>query len=187
MRKWNHMVSPIEFQSEGMQLEHAPLHSLQFWNSWKTHIHMLPMHLRVHLPRYFALADLEQKSVAELSEEEQIRLAMEASLGGPVSAPIVIDDDEEDEVQEIPSLPLATRMSLARALIFSTVCKNIKAIENVEPPPSSNTTRIQFRLPDGTRKVRNFNKSDLVRVIFEYVKTIVPEALEKPFEVRFRN
>lgn len=61
---------------------------------------------------------LPQRSVHELSEEEQMRLAMEASLGDhpqTAAAPIVIDDEEED-VQILESLPLATSMFIFQML-----------------------------------------------------------------------
>jgi hypothetical protein len=63
------------------------------------------------------------------------------------------------------------------------VCKNIKALETPEPKSGPETTRIQFRLPDGQRIVRNFAKSDKVLSVFQFVKARAPKACEAPFEV----
>lgn len=42
-----------------------------------------------------------------------------------------------------------------------------------EEPTGSDTTRIQFRNADGTRKIRRFNLDDSVLMLYSYVKSIV--------------
>lgn len=63
---------------------------------------------------------------------------------------------------------------------------NITPCENVEPDESdSNGTRIQFRLSDGSRKIRRFLKSDTIQCLFSYVMYICPELATKPFDLLF--
>ncbi|OMJ08439.1 UBX domain-containing protein 2, partial [Smittium culicis] len=44
----------------------------------------------------------------------------------------------------------------------------IPAIDHPDKPISSETTRVQFRYPDGKKTVKTFNKSDRVLLIFQF-------------------
>ncbi|PVV00275.1 hypothetical protein BB560_005348 [Smittium megazygosporum] len=58
----------------------------------------------------------------------------------------------------------------------NTLIKDIPARNPPEPEISQDATRIQFRYPDGSKKVRRFLKSDSVHTLFEYAKyTVAPE------------
>ncbi|KAJ3180646.1 hypothetical protein HDU87_001759 [Geranomyces variabilis] len=120
------------------------------------------------------------KTVTEMTEDEQLALALAASVQESSSSPrpIVIDDDEDDvvadEMDEDTTQPVVQSSSDSKTIVGRL---------NEEPPNGPEATRIQFRLPDGTRKVRRFSKSDTVRVLFEYVRADVPEAKGKLFEL----
>ena len=47
------------------------------------------------------------------------------------------------------------------------------------------STRIGFRLSDGSRLMHRFPKSAPVRVLFEYIKSEVEDARTQPFEASF--
>ncbi|CAG8539265.1 17656_t:CDS:2, partial [Racocetra persica] len=57
----------------------------------------------------------------------------------------------------------------------------IKTMEKVEAVGSS-ATIIKFRLPDGSNIIEYFDRSDLVRYLFEFIKVSVSEAQDKPLE-----
>ncbi|KAJ3078827.1 hypothetical protein HK100_010598 [Physocladia obscura] len=101
-------------------------------------------------------------SVGELTEEEQLNLAIAASLGGggesstsPSDKVIQVDDEEKiivDEWQKIPN----------------TIGPETTA-------PAGQVTRLQFKLPDGSRIVHKFLKSDTVRHLFSFIKVKLAE------------
>ncbi|KTW32148.1 uncharacterized protein T551_00830 [Pneumocystis jirovecii RU7] len=65
--------------------------------------------------------------------------------------------------------------------------KNIPAIAPPEPVIASfATTYIQFRFPDGSKKVRLFNLSDKISRLFEYIKSELPLNTRK-FELMFNR
>jgi UBX domain len=65
--------------------------------------------------------------------------------------------------------------------LFSTIIP----ADTPEPPQSLQTTRIQFRFPEGGRPlVRRFNKSDTIRDIFAFVKGLRGDD-EEQFELVF--
>ncbi|EIE80697.1 hypothetical protein RO3G_05402 [Rhizopus delemar RA 99-880] len=106
------------------------------------------------------------KSVSDMSEEEQLNAAIEASLSN-TSSPDIESKMEEDE-----------KMVESKT---ESVFDSIMPIKRDEPPNGNDTTRIQIRMGDGSRVVRRFNKSDPVRYLFEFVKLQVEN---QPFEVR---
>ncbi|KAI8825504.1 hypothetical protein BJ741DRAFT_632016 [Chytriomyces cf. hyalinus JEL632] len=117
------------------------------------------------------------QSVGELTEEEQLNLAIAASLGGGSSgAQQVMDltgDDDEDDVEV--------------AIIDEWA--SILSIASPEPAQSADVTRLQFKLPDGTRLVRKFSKTQAVRDLFAYVKSCLKEKeiLDKFELLNFRD
>lgn len=152
-----------------------------------------------------------KKKVSEMSEDDQIALAMRQSLGkldesegeseveiiekvsknkgksitqpvaisdsseSPVSVPLMQEGDEEEkEVKE------GENGELTDEDLFALIPKST----NPEPEASeAGTTRIQFRLADGTRIVRRFHVTDTVRTIFGVVKATVEKASNEYFSL----
>ncbi|KAJ3106125.1 hypothetical protein HDU97_006942 [Phlyctochytrium planicorne] len=113
----------------------------------------------------------QSKSVSEMSEDDMLRMALAASLSSNPSQEIIDVDDEMDTPEKIPEDP------------SMRVKANVR-----DEPTSGDITRIQFRLPDGSRNVRKFLKSDKILYLFEYVKGVYPDASTKPFELlNFRD
>lgn len=76
--------------------------------------------------------------------------------------------------------------SRSKSTLSKPSAYNINPSENTEPNESdSNGTRIQFRLADGSRKIRRFLKSDTIQSLFSYVMYICPELTTKPFDLLF--
>ena len=115
-----------------------------------------------------------------MTEEEQMEAALAASLGQdinnlqeaspppPEPAPVgpstsILPPSDE------PTHPLATTTASTNKphTLFSTIIPS----DLPEPAQSPQTTRIQFRFPEGGRPlVRRFNKSDPIRDVFAFVK-----------------
>ena len=87
----------------------------------------------------------KEKSVIDLTEDEQMDLALKASMGTSTEFSSNVKKQEEPVTLE-------------------HVFKKIKTMDAAEPTSSKDTTRIQIRFADGSRVVRNFNKSDKVEV-----------------------
>ncbi|TPX58169.1 hypothetical protein PhCBS80983_g03303 [Powellomyces hirtus] len=162
MKTWNTNASPAEFMQDVLDfLSRYSLHQNSAAPAAKKKKSTLPS---------------GKRTVTEMSEEEQLELALAASMG-QVKAPqepIVIDDDDMKEVVPMEEdVPEPTNP-------YDTIVARM----NQEPPAGGpDATRIQFRLPDGTRKVRRFKQSDTIRTLFEYIRADVPEAGDKDFEL----
>ncbi|KAL1922255.1 uncharacterized protein VTP21DRAFT_9794 [Calcarisporiella thermophila] len=117
------------------------------------------------------------KDVSEMTEEEQINAALAASLaessGGYESGSSARESRDAMEVE-------AEDME-------DNVFDAIKPVKRDEPTDPATSTRIQFRLPDGSRIIRRFSKQDPVRAIFEFIKAEVPQADVTPFELVFNR
>jgi hypothetical protein len=119
-----------------------------------------------------------------MTEEEQMEAALAASLGKDVSTespqpsrqsfsqPKTSDTttpghfEEQKPPVESPSEDKSS--SLFASIPFS---------DTAEPPQSPQTTRIQFRFPEGGRPlVRRFNKTDTIRDVFAFVKGLRSDA-----------
>lgn len=120
-----------------------------------------------------AKAPPKQKPLHELSEEEQIKAAMQASMEDVGQMDGQDDGDVEvlgtnEDMEEEDAKPAATPSLIDDLLNVS-----------VGEEPSTGA-RMQLRLPDGKRVVRKFNPSDLVKVVFAYlavsVTTVIFEA-----------
>ncbi|KAI8820167.1 thioredoxin-like protein [Fimicolochytrium jonesii] len=120
----------------------------------------------------------QKKTITELTEDEQLELALAASMGdaGPSKKPgDVVDLTSEKDADEDNEVEGASVLDLIKPQLN-------------EEPTGSDALRIQFRLPDGSRKVRKFRPTDPVRTLFEYIRADVPEAGDKPFELmNFRD
>lgn len=126
-----------------------------------------------------------------MSEEEQLQAAIAASTADSNYNPITstnssthqspaTDDqhhkmDSEGDGMEKDQEPATTTVSALDAIL---------PVERPETTDMANSTRIQFRLADGSRVIRRFLKSDPVRYLFEFIKWKVPETKDQAFEVR---
>ncbi|KAJ3010715.1 UNVERIFIED_CONTAM: hypothetical protein HDU68_002011 [Siphonaria sp. JEL0065] len=133
-------------------------------------------------------------SVGELTEEEQLNLAIAASLGGASSSSkksgvVVLDDsDNDDDDVDIPDASAEDETTQDRELdAWASISTKIPA----EPPatPADAVTRVQFKLPDGSRVVRRFLKTDTVKVLFGFIKSQLAEkdAFDKFELLNFRD
>jgi hypothetical protein len=124
-----------------------------------------------------------------MSEEEQMAAALAASLGTdltvpelpPSSPPATAQGTTQITDTSEKTMPLATSSTSQNPpSLFSSIAPS----EAVEPPQSPNTTRIQFRFPEGARPmVRRFNKTDTIRDVFAFVKGL--RGNEDQFELVF--
>lgn len=115
-----------------------------------------------------------------MSEEEQIKAAIAASLGK--------DDSEEAEVAAVAAVENPVQPTAAEQEEDTKEVSKLDAIQAVkrdEPTDMENSTRIQLRMADGKRVIRRFMKTDPVQYLFEFVKAEFPEAQTRPFEASF--
>jgi hypothetical protein len=136
------------------------------------------------------VADLPRpkKDPSHMTEDEQIEMAVRESLGKQEDAPVVISDDEDDQVANAYQQPQSQPQTSGGAVpadadasgggedlteedVFATILP--EQIE--EPAAGPDTTRIQFRLGSGKRVIRRFNLTDPVRTIFSVLKNDVDE------------
>jgi len=130
-----------------------------------------------------------------MSEEEQMEAALAASLGKDLNArdtsptpqpsshlaPSVSQPSTSVPVEE-PSIPLSTTTTSESQ--SNSLFNSIEPSDRAEPPQSPQTTRIQFRFPEGGRPlVRRFNKIDTIRDVFAFVKGLRSD--EGEFELVF--
>ncbi|KAG0668338.1 hypothetical protein C6P45_004797 [Maudiozyma exigua] len=104
-----------------------------------------------------------------LTEEEQMKLAIEQSLGDSVQNPISLDTNEAVESQPQESESELERAQLDTQDVFDT----IEPVKHEEPANKPGiTTRVQIRTGDGKRFIRRFNAiDDTVKTIYEVIKT----------------
>lgn len=116
--------------------------------------------------------------VARLSEEEQLEMALQASLGNGGASLTPQADDPDDLTKStdfgsangkgkaVEGAEASTSAAPAPASPFSLIPSDRP---HVEPPTGPETTRIQFRQSQG-RIVRRFGLNDPVSRIFEWLK-----------------
>lgn len=151
-----------------------------------------------------------KKDPATMTEEDQIAYAMRQSLG---EADISESDKEieivEDFTSKGKSVTIDTKPELSSEKVAEPgqeqepdtdedekplrdtekepteedIFSLIQADNEPEPEMGPGITRIQFRLSDGTRIVRRFKASDLVRKMFGVVKAIVDSVGESFFSL----
>lgn len=127
-----------------------------------------------------------------MSEDEQMKAALAASLGQdiggiteasppPEPASAVIPSTTPPIPNDEPKIPTTPPSTTEKSpsLFFS-----IRASDTPEPAQSPQTTRIQFRFPEGGRPlVRRFNKTDTIRDVFAFVKGLRND--DEEFELVF--
>jgi hypothetical protein len=102
----------------------------------------------------------------------------------PESTAAVVDLTEEEQVEI--ALIESAQDSLSQHPDDSPygLVKAIEPMDYKEPENAPDTTRIQLRLPDGSKLVKRFYKNDLVRKIVAYLKHLHPDYQEHPIDVR---
>lgn len=158
---------------------------VKVWNDVPKKPMEFVMQLHEFLDRYSLRADAKnpvqrtskpKANVAHMTEEEQMQLAVQNSLGGS-STPAADDPDaftkeaEDDLMDFEESESKGKEVSATEVEEEPSVFDRIRADRHhAEPPPGPETTRIQFKMHDGTRVVRRFLLKDRVERLFEYVK-----------------
>jgi UBX domain-containing protein 7 len=113
------------------------------------------------------------KRMHEMSEDEQLQAAMQASMsdasGGAASAIdvedeiVYVDDDSESDTEDAAVIDRKPQAAVARTLNEELL------VLALPEEPAKDGSRIQLRLPDGKRVVRTFAASDPVRAIYAFV------------------
>lgn len=103
-----------------------------------------------------------------LTEEQQMSLAIEQSMGDSREQPINLEDNAGHDVQDNKADTVEV-VPEEEADEFA----NIQAVSHEEPLNKPGiTTRVQIRTGDGKRFIRRFNAmEDTVRTIYEVIKT----------------
>jgi hypothetical protein len=127
------------------------------------------------------------KRMYEMSEEEQLQAAMQASMSDASGAAaidvedeiIYVDDDSECDTGDAP-IPVDRKPQAEKEeeVVAAAVLPTLnEALLDFALPeePAAGGSRIQLRLPDGKRVVRTFAASDLVRAIYAYVAVRVKD------------
>ncbi|KAF9104470.1 hypothetical protein BGX29_001840 [Mortierella sp. GBA35] len=162
MHVWSKTIDPIDFRSD--VTEFLDFHSLTDSAS------------KPSLPKKKKIV----KDVSDMTEEEQLQAAMMASMGDDPSNAIDIPEDDQEDV----STPLDDEDPLPE-VVEESVFESIKPVRHEEPTDMATSTRIGFRLSDGSRLMHRFSKSAPIRVLFEYIKSEVEDARTQPFELIF--
>jgi len=156
------------------------------------------MVLHEFLDRYSLKADAKNPvqrkpkpkvSVAHMTEDEMVQLAMQNSLGGTSTSLGAASDPDDLTKTGGPSSDVGDLMEFEDAQ--ETQADTSEKQESVfwrirgdkhhaEPLNGPDVTRIQFKMSDGSRVVRRFLLKDRVERLFEYVKAdLLPEHQEK--------
>jgi hypothetical protein len=126
-----------------------------------------------------------------MTEEEQIEMAVRQSLGVPDQGDVSNSEDDYVSVGDgasdivvldapcanqgtshtVPAPTTSSEMQLTHEDIFASILP-INGEEPATDPKT--TTRIQFRLGDGSRVIRRFNLLDTVRSLFAFAKGAIP-------------
>jgi hypothetical protein len=116
-------------------------------------------------------------NVETMTEDEMLQLAMQQSLDANTShTPRTQDPDEftreDPDLVGVAEEPQSKGKEAAKSP-FQLIASDRP---HQEPHPGPDSTRIQFKLHDGSRVVRRFLLKDPVKRLFEYVKAdLLPE------------
>lgn len=115
------------------------------------------------------------KDVGSMTEEEMLQMAMQNSLGGGGESPQRgIDPDSltrEEDLMDFDEQDTGKGKAVAEP-VAQTPFQKIRSDRPHDEPAAGtpDTTRIQFKMHDGSRVVRRFSVKDPVERLFEYVK-----------------
>lgn len=117
-----------------------------------------------------------KRPMHEMSEDEQLQAAVKASLETETASQDEEMEDGDDEVQVVDasdSKPAASGVSNEESSkpepSFIETLLSVKVAD--EPDKGA---RMQFRMPDGKRKIRRFLPSETVRTIYAFLAVSVP-------------
>ncbi|KAK3814364.1 MAG: hypothetical protein J3Q66DRAFT_402919 [Benniella sp.] len=133
------------------------------------------------------------KDVSDMTEEEQLQAAMLASMGGDSSAATAMEqmDDEETPSTSVPEEPAPVEDEEVeeekKEEEQGSVFDRIQPVRHEEPTDPATSTRLGFRLSDGSRLTHRFSKDAPVRVLFEFIKAEVEDARSQPFDLVFQR
>ncbi|KAF9191616.1 hypothetical protein BGZ51_006987 [Haplosporangium sp. Z 767] len=161
MHVWSKAIDPVDFLSDVS--EFLDMHSLTDSTS------------KPSQPKKKKLV----KDVSDMTEEEQLHAAMLASMGGDPSSAIDITGADENTAET--SAPKEETPPQEQVSVFDS----IQPVNHEEPTDPATSTRIGFRLSDGSRLMHRFSKTAPVRALFEYIKHEVEDARTQPFELVF--
>uniref|UniRef100_A0AAV1V8I3 UBX domain-containing protein n=1 Tax=Peronospora matthiolae TaxID=2874970 RepID=A0AAV1V8I3_9STRA len=112
-------------------------------------------------------------TIMDASEDDQLAAAIAASMEGNNDAS---DEDEMEQVEDVIDQEEKYGTETAQ-----------ESVVTLTPEPDAGapgTTRVQIRVPDGSRLTRRFVKTDPLAMVWSFVKDQVPEARERAFELR---
>ncbi|KAG0237697.1 hypothetical protein B0O80DRAFT_176637 [Mortierella sp. GBAus27b] len=122
------------------------------------------------------------RDVSDMTEEEQIQAAMLASMGGDTP---IADAVDEEEAPPAAAAAAVDEEPPAEPVEEMSVFDSIQPVRHEEPTDPATSTRLGFRLSDGSRLMHRFSKNAPVRALFEFVKAEVEDARSQPFELVF--
>lgn len=174
---------------------------VKVWNDTPKEPMEFVMQLHEFLERYSLKVDAKnpvqrtskvKPNVAHMTEDEMMQLAMQNSLGPAASTSdgdpdTLTKDNSDSDLMDFEDSSKGKEPETIQDDEELTPFSRIRAdAHHAEPPPGPETTRIQFRMHDGTRVVRRFLLKDYVERLFEYVKAdMLPEhEAKKPAEER---
>lgn len=134
-----------------------------------------------------ANAGARKRPMHEMSEEDQIQAAMQASMNDLSGSGDKDDGDKDDDysdVEIIDTKPAATATeddskpaaAVAPTEENGTTTRSSSFIQELldvqvgdEPTTAAGAARLQLRMPDGKRVVRKFDANNEVKVIYAFV------------------
>ncbi|RLN72144.1 hypothetical protein BBJ28_00021701 [Nothophytophthora sp. Chile5] len=119
-----------------------------------------------------------EPSIMDASEDDQLAAAIAASMqenddeeeGQETKRD---HEDSEEEKAEEPVVPLAPEPAAFACWLGATTADG-----------TPDVTRVQIRVPNGSRLTRRFLKTDPLSMVWAFVKDQVPEARGRAFELR---
>ncbi|KAJ1913660.1 UBX domain protein Ubx2 [Tieghemiomyces parasiticus] len=191
VKEWSHITNPADFVEELTEFL-----DLRAWKQGSA----------AKRPRR---PEPTERTPADMTEDEQLAAAIAASMQGTSST------EEADQPPPVPSSSFSASSKPTERPDEETEMREtatpdhysdsedqdvsetnqrdgayhaIPADEGTEPPADpTTTTRVQFRLPDGSRVVRRFRKDDPVRTLVSFVKARVPQAAEEAISIMYHR
>lgn len=116
-----------------------------------------------------------KRPMNEMSEDEQLQAAMQASLtndGASQDQEMADDNDDDDDIEVIEAGDMKPAASLedakeGEAPVESTFIKDLLDVDVGDEPDKG--ARMQLRMPDGKRKIRKFLPTASVRTIYAFL------------------
>lgn len=104
----------------------------------------------------------DKRPIHELTEEEQLQAAIQASIQGT-------EDNDDDDNSDVEVIDVTMNSSADDGAGQSLFERDILCINVGDEPVSGDIARVQIRMPDGRRLVRKFRGDDPVKLIYAFV------------------